>query len=133
MAKNTMLETFQKAREAYVAARDAITSKMIADALGEVVPEGKILVWSQYTPYFNDGEACEFGVNEAHIQDDNGFENLDSPYDGTYVSKKNFPELAEVWSQLSNDETLMLHAFGDHTCVAVKRGGEYHTREYSHD
>ena len=25
----------------------------------------KEIAWSQYTPYFNDGDSCEFGVNEA--------------------------------------------------------------------
>lgn len=32
------------------------------------------LVWEQYTPYFNDGEPCEFSVREvrALLEDDNG-------------------------------------------------------------
>jgi hypothetical protein len=25
------------------------------------------LVWNQYTPYFNDGDPCEFGVNEVRV------------------------------------------------------------------
>lgn len=25
------------------------------------------IFWTQYTPYFNDGEACEFSVNDVHI------------------------------------------------------------------
>lgn len=25
------------------------------------------IFWTQYTPHFNDGEACEFGVNDVHI------------------------------------------------------------------
>lgn len=29
-------------------------------------PEVKALVWSQYTPYFNDGEACVFSINEVY-------------------------------------------------------------------
>lgn len=27
----------------------------------------KAFVWSQYTPYFNDGDACEFGVGDLYI------------------------------------------------------------------
>jgi hypothetical protein len=27
-------------------------------------PEVRSVKWSQYTPYFNDGDACHFGVNE---------------------------------------------------------------------
>ena len=27
-------------------------------------PEIKMIAWTQYTPYFNDGDTCEFGVND---------------------------------------------------------------------
>ena len=33
----------------------------------EKFPEVESVRWSQYTPYFNDGEPCEFGVNELTI------------------------------------------------------------------
>ena len=38
------------------------------------------IFWTQYTPYFNDGEACEFSVHEAFLNliqdiDDEDFEN----------------------------------------------------------
>lgn len=36
-------------------------------------PEIKAVVWNQYTPYFNDGETCEFSVNEFLV--------IDSDYD----------------------------------------------------
>ena len=26
-----------------------------------------LVTWTQYTPYFNDGESCEFSVNEAYF------------------------------------------------------------------
>lgn len=29
-------------------------------------PDVKAVVWNQYTPYFNDGEACEFGVHDFY-------------------------------------------------------------------
>lgn len=31
------------------------------------VPEITAITWTQYTPYFNDGEACEFGVGEPNF------------------------------------------------------------------
>lgn len=132
MAKNTMLETFQKAREAYVAARDTITEKMIAEALGELIPEGKMLVWSQYTPYFMDGDPCIFTVNDAHLQDDNGFDNVD-PWDGKRLDPKQHPELSAAWKQIKTDKILMEAAFGDHMRVAIRRGGECNVSEHSHD
>lgn len=38
-------------------------------ALDELLAHPKVtkVRWSQYTPYFNDGEACEFGVNTAEV------------------------------------------------------------------
>ncbi|MFI8976937.1 hypothetical protein ACIGO9_28925 [Nocardia asteroides] len=31
------------------------------------LPNVKALRWEQYTPYFNDGDACEFSINESSI------------------------------------------------------------------
>lgn len=31
------------------------------------LPNVKAMRWEQYTPYFNDGDACEFSVNEAKL------------------------------------------------------------------
>ncbi len=46
-------------------------------------PEVKEIKWRQYTPYFNDGEPCEFGVNEL-----NGFFGTDDEceYEGSLPS-----------------------------------------------
>jgi hypothetical protein len=33
-------------------------------------PEASAIVWCQYTPYFNDGDPCEFRVNEAELKVD---------------------------------------------------------------
>ncbi len=35
-------------------------------------PEAKAIVWTQYAPYFNDGEACVFGVREFELKLDAG-------------------------------------------------------------
>ena len=31
------------------------------------LPNVQAVRWQQYTPYFNDGEACEFGIYEANV------------------------------------------------------------------
>lgn len=33
----------------------------------EECPKVQAVVWDQYTPYFNDGEECVFGVNEVYF------------------------------------------------------------------
>lgn len=31
-------------------------------------PQARAIVWTQYTPYFNDGDACTFSVNEMELK-----------------------------------------------------------------
>jgi hypothetical protein len=38
------------------------------------------LVWDQYTPYFNDGDPCEFGINEVRALVDDEDTNEGSDY-----------------------------------------------------
>jgi hypothetical protein len=33
----------------------------------DTLPEVKTATWTQYTPYFNDGDACVFGVNSCYL------------------------------------------------------------------
>lgn len=33
----------------------------------DAVPEIQSIVWRQYTPYFNDGDSCEFSVHDANF------------------------------------------------------------------
>jgi hypothetical protein len=33
-------------------------------------PEATAIVWTQYTPYFNDGDACTFGINYFELKVD---------------------------------------------------------------
>lgn len=42
--------------------KDAL--KESSDALFLKYPKLESFSWTQYTPYFNDGEPCEFGINE---------------------------------------------------------------------
>lgn len=57
----------------------------------DTTPEVSKIIWTQYTPYFNDGDTCEFGVNdpvfletnskEADEDDDNEDSIFDKPRD----------------------------------------------------
>lgn len=55
--------------------------KMFLDACPEVTG----VHWTQYTPYFNDGEACEFGVNDYcfHILEED--EEIEESYESTHL------------------------------------------------
>jgi hypothetical protein len=44
--------------------------QVLLNALDELlaIPGVEAVRWQQYTPYFNDGEACEFGVGEPLVK-----------------------------------------------------------------
>lgn len=98
-------------------------------------PKLKEFSWTQYTPYFNDGEPCTFS---AHTYDpylngeDYWYEGEDQ--ERTVMTKGEFEsarkDVREFLEQF-DDDTLE-HLFGDHVKVVVtKRGAKIH--EYSHD
>jgi len=100
--------------------------------------------WRQYTPYFNDGDACTFSVHtdEPDINDKRGYDmDHGREYDrrtgkSTQVRDPDPDiELQPVVSKLLNgfDEDDMKHMFGDHVRVTVRRGGEIDVDDYSHD
>lgn len=105
--------------------------------------------WSQYTPYFNDGEECTFSANTEYIKitmsanaasttDDE--DDDDSDFDSYDVKGKRRSEYTE--REAAGVDALALLAifeeddykamFGDHVEVTVSRRG-VGTDEYSHD
>jgi hypothetical protein len=114
--------------------------------------------WTQYTPYFNDGDTCYFNVyiDEPYINGEYG-EELDclskkniSNY-GTWNREKKIyegrvevdnpnynKELSEAYDDVYNflnmfDEDYFLDAFGDHVQITVKKDGTIDTEECEHD
>lgn len=108
--------------------------------------------WEQYTPYFNDGESCVFGVGDARIKMkgqeetedggdyDDGFddwsewsekyraEQKEEPYPKGF--KKAYLAVKEVFSAIPDE--MMLAIFDDHVRVTATRDG-FEVDEYSHD
>lgn len=72
MDYDTLLKNFDELNEFIAKAREEMKNKstgLIEEAarrLFEAAPEIGQVHWTQYTPYFNDGEACEFGVNDIN-------------------------------------------------------------------
>ena len=107
--------------------------------------------WNQYTPYFNDGETCDFRVNEAGFKFsdtsesagdyEDGFiqswdlkEKIDGAYDyPTEAAKKKAAVMDEINSFISAiPENFMEIAFGDHMTVTVT-AESIEVEEYDHD
>lgn len=116
----------------------------------------KAITWKQYTPYFNDGEACVFGVNDPylHISDDDDSE--DDYGDGkksfdTYmilnrsenayakekralleqaIGEASLRAFLELWPKLSDD--ILEAVFGDHVKIKITKD-EVVVESYDHE
>jgi hypothetical protein len=117
------------------------------------VPGVHAVRWRQYTPYFNDGEPCEFSVNELEVRfsplDDEEDERGD--YEDGFVDSYSFNylrkdgELSELsdehfaaltkatteWQRLYADEVCRRN-FGDHSTVTATLEG-FDVEFYDHE
>ena len=62
----------------------------------DIVPQVKSIHWTQYTPYFNDGEECTFGVNDPYFSNAVGEDLEDITRWGEYDGEKD-----DIWSEES--------------------------------
>lgn len=98
--------------------------------LFEKYPEVNTINWSQYTPYFNDGDECVFSVNSSYPR----INELDE-YD---IDEKENPSLSQAFAEISTllesiDEQVYKNVFGDHVEVTINRDGKVEVADYEHD
>ncbi len=109
-------------------------------------PEVEYLCWTQYAPYFNDGEACEFSVHEPMVKlkktnpDAEDEEDLDYwDLDGPWKFRESNPSLAEDLRSLAQAfntcESALRSIFGDDCKVTVYGFPEFKVEvsEFRHD
>lgn len=102
-------------------------------------PRIHALRWRQYTPYFNDGEACTFGVYEPDYQltehaktyDDATDFADDEDFIDAWQSDEIGARVSAFWNATSDDDVFEV-VFGDHVTVLATREG-FTVAEYSHD
>lgn len=97
-------------------------------------PEMELFSWTQYTPYFNDGEECVFrtqtGYPTIRFTDETEYDS--NSCEGEADSER--PEFEAVSEFLNIFETEDLKTiFGDHIRVTVNRDGTTSTEGYEHD
>ena len=144
------LEEFRKKRKELdeVARKSGKTllTEMFKD-LFEKCPDLQEVRWQQYTPCFNDGEACEFSVGEMGVlftgeKTNEKDEEHDFHEDYLFPYQSNFPKqykkfCEEVGKSTGELEQLFLMAFDDHVEVAVVKNEkgkiEFEVSEYNHD
>jgi hypothetical protein len=94
-------------------------------------PEVYGVKWMQYTPYFNDGDACVFSLSGVYtFATKEAFENSEESLYDTEGAEECYNE--EPQSSLEQIEDILEAIFGDHAMVAVTRT-KIETEEYEHD
>lgn len=118
----------------------------ISKSFFEAVPRVKSITWTQYTPYFMDGDVCEFGINDIYfatdenedIEDYREFENNDGNFSSsTYGLKKlvtpeEFRLCEKMEAIINSNEELMKDLFDDHAIIVLRPSGTV-VEEYEHD
>lgn len=116
-------------------------------------PGIKAVKWSQYTPYFNDGDACVFRVNDAYFTNASGEELDNVSHWGEYEGEDESIEVFSSWnlkdkplegvdaaqvrlfeSMISTGamEEVLEEMFGDHVIITATAEG-FDVAEYEHD
>lgn len=121
-------------------------------------PQVDGVLWSQYTPYFNDGDECVFGVNDPSLilsvdaaKSICTDENADFSDAGTEDERFGWdnPRCVKSWSLSKTPfnldqigfstlwkgipEEVFRSVFGDHVEVRVMRNGEVFIEDCEHD
>jgi len=120
-------------------------------------PAVTAIVWTQYTPFFNDGDTCEFSVNEPYFTNVKDLDDLSRwgeyegenenewsecswgfDYEGTHKNKifegvdKAMIDKFSSLIQSSDMESVMKAMFDDHVRVIATRDG-FDVEEHDHD
>jgi hypothetical protein len=74
-----LLVTFEEKKNAFKKEAEQ-TFKKLTDLVFSEFPKINTITWTQYSPFFNDGEECVFNVNDI------SFSNADSEYAMEHVS-----------------------------------------------
>lgn len=125
----------------------------LIDALDELLAHPGVIhfKWTQYTPYWNDGEECEFHVLtdwQAGVKLEFGSEDAGEAYDGHYtyydlqrIDEINGVNVTELYPKVvavsgalgSGSHYVWLNdTFGDHASVFATKNG-FEVEFYQHD
>lgn len=104
-------------------------------------PEIEYITWTQYAPYFNDGEPCEFSVHEPYVKlkgkvyEGHRYWDLDSNYSFRDTKPDLYKDLDKLYDAFQACEDVMRAAFGDDSQVKVYGFPDFRieTEHYDHD
>lgn len=143
------MDEFYKLINEYNYARTSFREKaisLIKEEIKDIFEKTRIkaIYWVQYTPYFNDGDECVFGIREILVStnpdsDFSSYEESEEVYDGFYLNSKVFlsyeiemvDNLVKILQEEDIQEVLKF-AFGDHVSVIATKEG-ISIEDYCHD
>ena len=86
-------------------------------------PDLQIISWPQYTPYFNDGDTCEFSSHAGYatINGRGDYEDEDDEAKYPELPEKVVEEIQDFLGQINED--VYESVYGDHVEVTITRKG----------
>lgn len=125
------------------------SAKDLFSRFWEENPKIHAIVWTQYTPYFNDGETCYFRVGEMYpmteakyhqYDEDGGYAEEysvldwdDKPQEGSGLTEIEAVKVCEIIKILEKiPEEVYMGMFGDHVKITATREG-FQVDEYEHE
>jgi len=90
-------------------------------------PKVEAIRWRQYTPYFNDGDACVFRVRDFYIKYFGA-----EPDSGDYGDGFEYLRQGTGFKLRGIEDEIYEAVFGDHAEITATREG-FEVNEYSHD
>lgn len=144
------LDQFKKEQNKLSAALEKHSRAMLVDefkSFFEANPNVTEVAWSQYTPYFNDGDECVFSRHDFSVAGDlsNDLKKSDSNYADYDIGGKEYysewsmsdrsplkKSLKELERTFSGTDDVFRAAFGDHVEVVATRTG-FKVEECEHE
>lgn len=142
------LKTYVDEYKQMVAAFRAKISKdgqpLVQGLFDEIFANNPTLVavrWAQYTPYFNDGDACHFTLHQVYLkfssdvepnQEDGDIEDEDDGFVAYWSGPRSNLTL-QIDNILYGVKEALEIILGDHVEVTVARDGLVEVEEFDHD
>lgn len=124
-----------KMKADYHSALEAGAKEAIRDrfaSLFAAYPDVEGVRWTQYTPYFNDGEPCVFSVNSPDILLVGGDPDEEDEEGGWYYCHGGYGDRHPAYEMAQIDDDIA-RCLGDHVQVTIRRDMTMTIGEYDHD
>lgn len=151
--KNSFKELVEKQsalKKQYREEGKKLFSVLVKEFFDKFGDEVKAFAWTQYTPYFNDGEPCTFGINDIWHITNKAYERIktdeerdlleESIYEWDECSGDDDNKLSENANAIFNEITTFIYQndeiiqelFGDGVQVTCTKEG-IETQDHEHD